>query len=159
MKWQQGDECLICTLTQNSFTIQYLGCGSNTWNLLLQAVRRLSVYWGTKVLPFPYGSWPGHMDPFSSSRTLSFSVEFNSHSLTVSTFLRFCFPTETCRPHHGAVQQCPSPRGITFCKGVDENAFLTYSALISLEHLLLLLSRPMLDRPRRGRSEFGILSG
>ena len=45
---------------------------------LLQAVRRLSVYQGTKVLPFPYGSCPGHMDLFYSRLTLSFSVEFNN---------------------------------------------------------------------------------
>lgn len=104
---------------------------------LLQAVRLSSA--STEAPSCCHAHIACHIESlFSHVRSITFSWDLKmvSHSLTVSILLS-SLHRGVCSPHHGAVQQCPSRRGI--CKGMHENAFLKFSAIMTFGHLHLFL--------------------
>lgn len=79
-----------------------------------------------------------HIDSLFFLRcTVSFSVGFKNDFSFPYCQHTSEVPSDICSPHHRAVQQCPSQRGI--CKGMHENAFLKFSAIMTFGHLLLSL--------------------
>lgn len=112
LKWQQSDERLIRTVAENSFTVNVKVIHETYF---LQTVKRLSSL--SMQAPKCCHSRMDHPLAYPLRDRSSFSVGFNNsfsftycqHTFELGSSYRYL--------HHGAVQQCPSWRSITFCMG------------------------------------------